>query len=140
MWCIIHVMYTEQLWWGVYLFDHFNNLRVGIITIVIVVIVSGSFILAVRASGTSNLNIGEQWTMLNNGDTTPVSNSETTLNQRCPTSIKRFFSVAQHRFNVVSTWAQHQWRRIIMRQREGGERERATESESESKRAIFYSL
>ena len=122
MWCIIHVMYTEQLWWGIYLSDHFNNLRVGIITIVIIVIVSGSFILAVRVSGTSNLNNGEQLTMLNNGDTTPVSNIETTLNQRCTTSIQRFFSVAQHRFNVVSTWAQHPWRRIIMRQREGGQR------------------
>lgn len=140
-----HVMYTEQLWWGVYLFDHFNNLRVGIITIVITVIVSGSFILAVRVSGTSNLNNGEQWTMLNNGDTMPVSNIETTLNQRCATSIQRFFCVAQHRFNFVSTWAQHQWRRILWdREREESEsaRERASdrEREWEQERAIFYSL
>ena len=133
-----HVMYTEQLWWGVYLFDHFNNLRIGIITIVITVIVSGSFILAVRVSRTSNLNNEQCWTMV--------------IQRRCPTLKQLWINVAQRRYNGFS--ALHNIASTLFQREpsisegeyyetERGRRarvrasERATESESGSKRERF---
>ena len=49
-----------------------------------------------------------EFSTLHNIDPMLVSNIETTLNQRCTTSMQPFSNVAQSLFNVVSAWPQRQ--------------------------------